>query len=162
MRSPFLRSIRRVLRSIASKGNPPPGDREILAHLPLHPPPSTAYTFGRLAVQLLLLSVLNVGKGPRYSRRWAPKKRSNTLSMCRHVLFRRLGKFRSDHRTPPRLHPPSRPTACSDPTSPLCAVIVLVGLAASGRGRPRLRQGHRVGFGQRCRPVAVVRQGRRA
>src|SRR5262245_887726 len=59
MRSPFLRSIRRVLRSIASKGNPPPGDREILAHLPLHPPPSTAYTFGRLAVQLLLCQCLS-------------------------------------------------------------------------------------------------------
>src|SRR5215831_20639183 len=159
MRSPFLRSIRRVLRSIASKGNPPPGDREILAHLPLHPPPSTAYTFGRLAVQLLLCQCLTSAKA-RVIHVAGRRRSGQTRSQCcRHVLFRRLGQFRSDHRTPPRLHPPSRPTACSDPTSPLCAVIVLVGLAASGRGRQRLRQGHRVGFGQRCRPVPVVRQG---
>src|SRR6516165_6567939 len=53
IQSPFLRSIRRLLRSTASKRTPPLDDREILARLPSHSPPSSAFSFGRLAVRLL-------------------------------------------------------------------------------------------------------------
>src|SRR6516225_9543103 len=121
------------------------------------------YTFGRLAVRLLLRECLTSAKA-RVIHVAGRRRSGQTRSRCcRRVLFRRLGQFRSDHRTPPRLHRPSHPAACSGPTSLLSAVTVPVALAAFGRGRPRLRQGHRVEFGQRCRrPAPVVRQDRRA
>src|SRR5262249_47387249 len=70
---------------------------------------------------------------------------------CRRAFVRRLGQARNAPRRLQPLHRPSRPTACLDPTSPSSAVMMPVALAASARGRPGLRQGHRVGLGPSCR-----------
>src|SRR5262249_57888562 len=101
------------------------GHGELLANFPFPPPLPPAYTFGRLAVRLLLRQCLTSAKASVIHVAGRRRSGQTRSQCCRHVLFRRLGQFRSDHRTPPRLHRPSRPTACSDPTSPFCAVIVL-------------------------------------
>src|SRR5262249_29839859 len=117
----FCDPSRRLLRSTASKRSPLLDDREILVRFHSHSPPSSASNFGRLAVRLLLCPCLPLAKVCVIHV--AGHRRSGQIrsEYYRYALFRRRGQFRSDHRRLPRLRRPSRPTACSDPTSLLSA-----------------------------------------